>query len=102
MIQVLANCLPTPCIWPPELLTMKKTDSRAYGPLVAVAAESGRGVITLRLGEDSLSVELAFHQLAVPTRGIKAFDHTSTEEMVRVSPSTTPLPSGGPPGPLRK
>jgi hypothetical protein len=103
MVQGLGNCLPTPCIWQPQGLTVKNADAPPYGPPVAVTADSpGLPVMTLRLGEDLLSVEVHFHQLAVPARGIAALDQTSTTELTRVSRSTTPLPPGSPSRPPRK
>jgi hypothetical protein len=106
MVQLLGACVPTPCVWEPQPLTLKQGSLlEPVQPATATESISNmRRLITLRLGEDALSVEVASHQLAVPARGIGERRYTSVDELVRVKPTTTPLPPlvRGPKPPARK
>jgi len=91
MVQILGRCQPTPCVWDPLPLTAEKVS----GPPRATATFSRsnmRRQIMLRLGEDSLVVTIASHQLAVPARGIEERRYTTTDELTFVKARTEPLP----------
>ena len=92
MVQLLGACTPRACVWDPLPLT-------AAGPLTGAARATAtfsrsnmRRQITLRLGEHSLVVIVASHELAVPARGIGERRYTSTDELMFVKAKTEPLP----------
>jgi hypothetical protein len=105
-VQLLGACTPSPCVWNPEPLVLLEASGRAGGPprgLATFQQSNMRRVMTFRLGEASLLVEVYSMQLAVPSRGITSRSYFSVDELARRKPAATPLtptrprvPSAGP------
>lgn len=92
MVQLLGACHPTACVWDPLPLTAPGPLTGALRATATFSQSNVRRQITLRLGEDSLVVIVASHQLAVPARGIGERRYTSTDELAFVKAETGPLP----------
>jgi hypothetical protein len=94
-VQLLGACTPTPCVWNPEPLVVLEAAGRAGGPPrgLATSQQSNiRRVMTFRLGEASMLVEVYSMQLAVPARGINGRSYFSVDELTRRKPTATALP----------
>jgi hypothetical protein len=98
MVQLLGACHPTPCVWKPVPLTIRPAGPFDPPPpaTAMTTPDFGSRHVMLRLGEDSLQVE-------VEGRGA-AQGRTSVNVLTRVKPTTTPLPPmvRGPKPPPRK
>ena len=92
MVQLLGACHPTACVWDPLPLTAAGPVTGAPRATATFSRSNMRRQITLRLGEDSLVVIVASHQLAVPARRIGERHYTSTDELTFVKAKTEPLP----------
>ena len=92
MVQLLGSCTPTACVWDPLPLTAAGPPPGAPRATATFSRSNMRRQITFRLGEDSLLVIVASHQLAVPARGIGERRYTSTDELTFVKAKTEPLP----------
>ena len=92
MVQLLGACTPTACVWDPLPLTAAGPPTGAPRATATFSRSNMRRQITFRLGEDSLLVIVASHQLAVPARGIGERRYTSTDELTFVKAKAEPLP----------
>ena len=92
MVQLLGSCQPRPCVWDPLPLTATESPSGPPRATATFSRSNMRRQITLHLGEDSLVVTIASHQLAVPARGIEERRYTTTDELTFVKVKTEPLP----------
>ena len=92
MVQLLGACHPTACVWDPLPLTAAGPLTGAPRATATFSQSNMRRQITLRLGEHSLVVIIASHQLAVPARGIGERRYTSSDELTFVKAKTEPLP----------
>jgi len=94
MLQLLGRCTPNPCVWDPLPLNVVAEPRRAVATQATAtfSRSNMRRLISLHLGEDTLVVTVASHQLAVPGRGIGERRYTSTDELAFVTAKTEPLP----------
>jgi hypothetical protein len=92
LLQLLGACQPAACVWDPLPLTAAGPQTVAPRATATFSQSNMRRQITLRLGEDSLVVTVASHQLAVPARGIGERRYTSTDELTFLKAKTEPLP----------
>jgi hypothetical protein len=93
MVQLLGACTPRACVWDPLPLTAAGPPTGAPRATATFSQLNMRRQITFHLGEDSLVVSVASHQLAVPARGISERRYTSTDELTFVKVKTEPLPT---------
>lgn len=93
MVQLLGACHPTPCVWNPEPLALV-SPSEAGGPPRARATfqrANMRRVMTFRLGEDALVVEIA--SVAAPTSRGRGFSTNSVDELRYIGPARPLTPT---------
>jgi|GraSoiStandDraft_46_1057282.scaffolds.fasta_scaffold595877_1 hypothetical protein len=99
VVQLLGACAPTPCVWDAEPLVVLDAAERAGGPprgMATVQQSNMRRVMTFRLEEESMLVEVYSMQLPVPGRGIAGRNYYTVDELTRMKPIATPQPSTRP------
>ena len=102
VVQLLGSCRPTPCVWNPEPLVVLEASGRAGGPPRALATfqqSNMRRVMTFRLGEESMLVEVYSMQLPVRSRGVTGRNYYSVDELRRTQKTAKPLSPTRPPVP---
>jgi hypothetical protein len=96
MVQFLGKCTPNPCVWNPEPLVVLETPQSGGAPrgLATFQRSNMRRVMTIRLGEDSLVVEVYSMAAPVPSRGFAGRNTFTIDELTRTKATAARLPSG--------
>ena len=99
MVQLLGSCTPNPCVWNPEPLVVLEPAGRSGGVphgLATFQQSNMRRVMTFRLGEDTLVVEVYSMAAAIPSRGFAGRNYYTVDELTRTKATAARLTSTRP------